>query len=429
LRELPSLTQDRSFWGMTATQFLGAFNDNLFKQLVLLICVDYAIQGDTGYQSQAMALFAIPFVLFSGLGGYLSDRYSKRYIVVLCKVAEIAVMVCGCVAFLSGQLSPLFAVLFLMSTQSAFFGPAKYGILPELFREGDLPQANGIIQMTTFMAIIFGMAFAGICKDWFESQLWVTSVVCIGIAVIGTMTSLFIRRTPIAHPRLPFSPSSLGINHETWKLLRSDRPLLGVLLVSSLFWFVGGVVQPTVNAFGKLQMGYGDTRTSFLAACMGIGIAIGCVLAGRLSRGRVSFPLVRIGAGGITVCLAAMSAFGWIRSESNALLTAEALEWPARAVLTLLGVSAGLFVVPLQVFLQARPPEDQKGRMIGAMNLINWIGIVLSAAFFGICQMVLTACEIVDATEQPAVTWIFAAVALVMLPVAFCYRPHSAVKS
>lgn len=424
LEALPPLSRDQAFWGMTATQLLGAFNDNLFKQLVLLICVDYAYDGGRDYQPIAMALFAIPFVLFSGFGGYLSDRNSKRRIVVLCKVAEIAVMAAGLMAFLSGQLAALFVVLFCMSTQSAFFGPAKYGILPELFRERDLPQANGIIQMTTFLAIIFGMALAGVCKDWFEGHLWITSAACIVIAVAGTGTALLVRKTRVARSDLPFSLSSLGINRQTWQLLVRDRQLLGVLLISSLFWFMGGAIQPAVNGFGKLQMGYGDTRTSIMAACLGVGIAAGCVLAGKISHGRIDFRLVRVGAAGISVCLLFVSWLGAMHSAGIDGFVAERIEWPLRIALTLLGGFAGLFVVPLQVFLQTRPPEDQKGRMIGAMNLINWIGILCAALFYEICLRLLKLFSLTDPSGSPQVHWVFAALALVILPVAVAYRPQ-----
>ena len=429
---------------MTATQFLGAFNDNLFKQLLLLICVDFSRSGSGDFQPIAMALFAVPFVLFSGFAGYLSDRTGKRRIVVLCKVAEVAVMVLGMLAFFGGTANPqtlvafLFIVLFLMSTQSAFFGPAKYGILPELFRDEDLPAANGAVQMTTFVAIIFGMALAGFAKEWFADQLWLVSMFCIGLAVLGTLTSLAVRRTPVAHPGLEFRPSALAVNAEAWQILRKDRALMGVLLISSLFWFVGGVIQQTVNDFGKRQLNWGDGRTSMLAACLGVGIAAGCILAGKLSRKRINFTLVSVGVWGIIVCLAILLWLGVttfpvpvpviVRTGGPIVLPPPETLWqlmlprfhgeiPIRLAMTGVGLFAGLFVVPLQVFMQIRPPEDQKGRMIGTMNLINWIGIMLSAAFVFVCHLILNALNL-------PVCWTFAAVAAILLPVGLFYRPR-----
>jgi len=416
--DLPPLRRDRAFHGMTATQFLGAFNDNVFKQLVLLICVDYVIQQqlekDT-YQPIAQGLFALPFVLFSGFGGFLSDIRRKRSVIVLCKVAEIVVMTAGMVAFLAGELYSsslivmLFGVLFLMGMQSAFFGPAKYGILPEMLHEHDLPAANGVIQMTTFLAIIFGTAAAGFAKTWFQDRLWMVSGLCVLIAITGTLTSLIVRRTPVADPDAKFDLSAIGINRHTWKLLRSDRSLLGVLLVSSLFWFVGGTLLPAVNTFGKQQLGLGDERTSLLAACMGAGIAVGCLLAGRLSGKRVNFRLVTAGAWGIAITL------GLLALAPLSGLAPQTVEWESRLLLTAMGCSAGIFAVPLQVYLQARPPDDQKGRMIGTMNLINWIGILLAAGFYFGCSAVFT---------PKHISGTFAVLAVVMLPVALFYHPR-----
>lgn len=436
---LPPLAKDPSFLGMTATQFLGAFNDNILKQLVLLICIDVVRAGGADWQSVAQATFAIPFVLFSGFAGWLSDRTSKRRMVVLCKVAEIGIMLSGMAAFLLGNLQPeslliyLLVVLALASTQSAFFGPAKYGILPELFHDRDLPRANGWIQMTTFLAIIFGTALAGLSKEMFDRNLWGVTAICVGIAVLGTITSLAIRKTPIAHPGLALRPSSLIVDSSLWSTLLKDRKLLGVLMVSSLFWMIGGLVPVTVNAFGKLQLGLNDTRTSIMAACMGIGIAIGCVIAGRLSRGRMRFGLVTVGAWGLIAAFLVATAIGYCGTTDVAPAELQAAkenpfnpepfdlynlaQWPAYLTMIALGGFAGLFAVPLQVFMQHRPPRALKGRMIGAMNLVNWIGILLSAAiYFGLSA-------IWSDTRQYA--WIFAIAAALLLPVALFYRPEN----
>lgn len=424
---LPRLMRDRSFVGMTATQFLGAFNDNLFKQLVLLICLDVVLAGGKDWQGAANAIFAVPFMLFSGFAGWLADRYSKRTIVVLMKVAEIGIMAAGMAAFFVAGLRPdqqlyfLFAVLALMSAQSAFFGPAKYGILPELFAGRDLPAANGLVQMTTFLAIIFGTAIAGFGKEWLGQQrLWLVSAACVAIAVAGTATSLVIRRTPVAHPGLKLKPSSLAIDSSLWSTMLHDRKLLGVLLVSSLFWMVGGLVPLVVNAYGKLQLGVGDLRASVMTACIGFGIAAGCAVAARLCRGKVRFGVVTIGAWGVIGCFAATVVIGWFGAAAApagaaAVAPHNPAQWPSYVVMIALGLFAGLFAVPLQVFLQVRPPKELKGRMIGAMNLVNWIGIVLSAGIYAALA------AFVQDSRQYAL--IFAAAGLILLPVAAFYRP------
>jgi len=407
---LPSLYRDRSFWGMAVTQFLGAFNDNLFKQIVLLVAA-VSVGGDR--QSLAMGVFALPFVLFSGFGGYLSDRHSKRRIIVLAKIAEIVVMGCASLAFFAGgHLVPLLAVLFLMGTQSAFFGPAKYGILPEMLRGSDLPRANGWIQMTTFLAIIFGTASAGVLKVYFATTLWIAGALCVLIAVIGTTTALLVRPLRAAEPGLAFQPSALIVRKDTWQMLRGDRPLFAALMASCLFWFVGGLVLPATNALGKNMLQLDDRQTSILAACLGLGIALGCVVTGKLSKGRVSFRLMRLGCWGM-VALATLLSLTW--PDGSYLLG----YWGAHPALVMLGFFAGMYAVPLQVFLQARPPTGQKGRMIGAMNLMNWIGILISAGVYGLCTFTIESLDLPESTT-------FAVVAVLLLPVAMLYRPHDA---
>ena len=451
---LPTLLHDRGFWGLNLTQFLGAFNDNLFKQLVLLLCVDRFRQDGRNLQGLAMILFAAPFIVFSGYAGFLSDRFSKRNIIVLCKGAEILIVLLGLIGFTTGSLAILLGVLCLMGVHSAFFGPSKYGILPELLSSRDLPRANGTILMATFLAIIFGMSAAGAAKQAFEPALWIASLPCLVVALVGLGTSLLIRSTPVAQPQLKFEWSSMAIAKETRELLLRDRKLLGVLLISSVFWFVAGTVYPPViNDFGKIQLGLDDLTTGAMAASTGLGIAVGCVLAGWLSKDRMRGWMVRCGAWGLTISMAVLClpgpGFDAVREEirqtklkrqqsANApSLTATvpkdssvatkvrpnpfrrgSLLGPFSVVaLIAVGVFAGFFSVPLQVYLQTAAPSDQKGRIIGAWNLLNWIGIAGSGVVYSIGQLLL-----VERLELPHAT-LFGFAAVLMLPVALFYRP------
>lgn len=451
-----SLFRDRAFWGLNLTQFLGAFNDNLFKQLVMLLCVDRASRGGSDEQGLAMVLFAWPFIAFSGFAGFLSDRFPKRTIIVLCKVAEIAIVLLGLIGFRTGSLPVLLGVLCLMGVHSAFFGPSKYGILPELLAPRDLPRANGSMLMATFLAIILGLSAAGAAKQAFADSLWIASLPCLVIAVSGLATSLLIRRTPVAQPELKFEVSALAMAPETRQLLRRDRSLLGVLLMSSVFWFVGGTVYPpAINAFGKDQLRLDDLQTGMMAASTGLGIAIGCVAAGMLSRDRVRGWLVRVGAWGLTVSLAVLALPGpgvdEVRSEiraakalrqspeKSASATSEKAPPPALppgysvfrrgsllgplSVLALIsvGVFAGFYSVPLQVYLQSAAPVDQKGRIIGAWNLLNWIGIAGAGGVYFVGRQLL-----VEWMELPHGS-LFGFAAILMLPVALFYRPPESV--
>ena len=245
---LPPLLADSSFWGLTVTQFLGAFNDNLVKQTLFLLFVAVPAAGSTtvteDWQSLATFTFSFPFILFSGFAGFLSDRYGKRQVIILCKVAEIGITSLGVVAFLmltsQGMSRPLVyvfsAILFLMGSHSAFFGPGKYGILPEMLRERNLPTANGLVLMTTFLAIIFGSGLAGPLMDSLRGRLWISGLIGVGIAVLGTGTALFIRRVRPAQAGLPFRAEALGVPADVRKLLWNDRPLLAAVLASTVFW-------------------------------------------------------------------------------------------------------------------------------------------------------------------------------------------------
>ncbi len=415
----PALSADRSFWGVTSTQFLGAFNDNVFKQVLLLLFVAVPRRDGTSVDLQPLALlmFALPFVLFSGYAGFLSDRYPKDRVIVVCKVAELAIMVLGIGAFwfvASAGLSSvvicvLTVVLFLMGTQSAFFGPSKYGILPELFVERRLPAANGALLMTTFVAIILGSAFAGLLTQHFNQQLWIVGVVCAGIALMGIATAIWIRHLRAADQELQFHADSLWIPKQLRHLLANDRSLLEAVVVTSIFWTVAALVQPAVNALGRVQLGESYSRTSLLVTTISLGIAAGSLIAGWLSNDRVDWRLLRVGGIGIVASLLALAPASrgahWLGYHGS-LLT-----------LTLLGLFTGLFAIPLQVFLQSRPPMELKGRMIATQNLLNWVGILLSAFLYAVMGRLAT----LMGWPQSSV---FAMTAMLMLPIVLWYRPE-----
>lgn len=413
--ELPPLLQDQAFWGMSVTQFLGAFNDNLFKQLLLLLATPTAAQLAAGAkpdrQAEAMIVFAAAVLIFSGFAGWLADSMSKRTLIIGSKMAEIVVMSLGMIGFFfygTIGFSGMLVVLFLMGTQTAFFGPPKYGILPETIRDRDLPQANGIFLMFTFMAIIFGMVLAGILGTNIET-IWLGSAVCIGIAVLGTATSFMVRRVPAANPGMPLRWSDCLAPPEVLRLVWRDKQLLYALMVTSVFWMLAGIVQSSVNALGKSQLGLGDGATSLLAAMLGVGIPIGCLLGGKLSAGRINPRVVIGGAIGVVICLALMSFRG---GEDRHLLGF----YGSIPVLIAAGISTGIFIVPIQVSVQALPPPDEKGRMIALMNQCNWIGIILGAFLFKATILLL------EQTDQPRNTAFLIAAAL-MLPIAIFYRP------
>jgi hypothetical protein len=383
----------------------------------------------------------------------------------------------------------LMVVLFLMGLQSTFFGPSKYGILPELFRASDLPRANGIIMMTTFLAILFGTVSAGLLGDGLidntrpladsASNLWIGSALCVGIAVVGTMTSLMIRTVPAAQPRLKMEFGSWIIPRSTRQILWRDRPLIGAILASSVFWMVSGIAIQAVNSLGMVQLERNMKQTSIMAATIGLGIAVGGVLAGRLSHGRADPKVTRWGLWGIVSMLLLISislplpANGRAAGTGTALATEAAAAttdpgaalgvappralddatvvdrqaaedrqagadeqmelreqtevnrryrhflgfWGSLPALAVLGIAAAFFAIPLQVFVQSRPPDDQKGRMIAVMNQANFLAILLSGVVYGIFDNLVIW---LDWPRSP----IFAMMALLVVPVLVLYHPR-----
>lgn len=413
--EIPPLGRDPAFWGMNVTQFLGAFNDNLFKQLLLLLATPAAAEAAAGAaedrQSEMMFVFAAAFLIFSGFAGWLADRTVKRKLIIASKVAEIGVMTLGLIGFFyyeSVGLSGLMVVLFLMGAQSAFFGPPKYGILPEILHDNDLPKANGTLLMFTFLAIIFGTAVVAVLGAS-PGSAWRTGVCCVAIAIVGTLTALLVRASPVANPGARLRWSDLFVPPEMVRLVSRDREILLAVIVTSCFWMLGGVSISCVNALGKTQLGIGAS-TSVLAAMVGVGIPVGCILGGYLSRGSINPRVVTAGAVGILVCLLLMSMPWGPRDHTLGFKG-------SIPVLIALGFSTGLFVVPIQVSLQVRPPANEKGRMIALVNQANWIGIILGAGLF---KVVISALEDGDLPRCLA----FLAPAAIMAPVALFYRPQ-----
>src|SRR5262245_10588784 len=222
------------------TQFLGAFNDNLFKIVVSLLAVRLAASSaDASFQlSLVGAIFILPFVLFSGYAGQLADVYSKRTVLIVTKSLEIVATALGLLAFTIGRLELTYVVLFLFAVQATFFSPAKYGILPEVLPDSELSRANGVLEMTTFAAIVLGTAFGSFMFDTWHAQLWIVGAIVVAIAIVGTAASFGIPHVQpaVAGGRIslnPWSEIAAGVQR-----LAGDRVLWMTVLGISYFWFL-----------------------------------------------------------------------------------------------------------------------------------------------------------------------------------------------
>ncbi|MFB6356023.1 MAG: MFS transporter, partial [bacterium] len=363
---------DRQFGNLTIAQFFAAFNDNALKQIFLLLTVQTAMQsGSGGFELQAasMAVFALPFLLFSTFAGRVTDRVSKTTVIRLAKFIEIIVVLIAGWGIYAGNLYVLLVGLFLLSTQSCFFSPAKYGILPEIFGTENLSAGNGILQASTYAAIILGTAMAGVLLEAFHNQRWIISVVLIATALAGWIAAMLMEKTPPADPDQDLITTPLKRFAESLAIVREDRQLFYSMFAFAYFWFAGSVIMLNLNVYGMSEMGLSYLKTSFMLGALGVGVGAGCLLAGRLSGERIEPGLIPFGALGMGITLLVL-----VNVPSYYVLL---LFW-----LFVAGVFSGLFLIPLQAILQERPAPEKKGEVLGAANLFTFTGVLISAAVY-----------------------------------------------
>src|SRR5579863_572470 len=357
--------RNAGFQSFLWTQFLGALNDNLYKMIVSMRAVHVAASTGTEYVSIALGVFVIPFFLFSGYSGQLADRLSKRTVLVSVKVFEIAVMSLGIAVFFTTRIEWMLLVLFLMAVHSTIFSPAKYGIVPEMLPAKDLSRANGLLEMTTFMAIVLGTSLSSFLYDfWTPAEL---GLAMIGVAVTGFVFSLGITRvraekTTEPFRWNPFADVIIGTKH----LLR-DRPLWLTVLGISYFWMLGALFQLNLLLYASEVLHVDHRHMAWMITALAVGLGVGNLLAGKLSGDRVEMGLVPVGSflmGLAAVALAATkSSYGW-----------------SIAVLTLMGIVSGPFIVPLNAFLQSRAESGEKGRMMATNSFFNTLGLMIAFA-------------------------------------------------
>jgi acyl-[acyl-carrier-protein]-phospholipid O-acyltransferase/long-chain-fatty-acid--[acyl-carrier-protein] ligase len=351
------------------TQFLGAFNDNLFRIVVALLAGNLAVSasGSSGYLSLVGAVFILPFFFFSGYAGHLADVFSKRDVLVVTKAFEILIMGLAFLSFLSQRIELMLGVLFLMALQSTFFSPAKYGILPEMLPDKDLSRANGLLEMSTFLAIILGTWLGGEMLAAWKDRLGLIGLVLIGIAIAGAITSLGILRVPPSGAQKSFQMNPWAQIWSGTKRLYTEKTLWFTVLGISYFWFLGALIQLDIILLGKEVMGLDSRWVARLGAFLAIGIGIGSLAAGRLSGDKVELGLVPLGSIGMGV----FSLLLWLSVSSYVQVA---------TLLVFLGFSGGLFIVPLFALLQQRSLKEEKGQLIATANFLGTLGILLASA-------------------------------------------------
>jgi len=357
------------------TQFLGAFNDNAYRIIVSLRAVHIVANADQSgeYLALAGAIFVLPSLLFTGYAGQLADAISKRKVLIGVKMFEIAVMALGIVVFFSHSVALMFVVLFLMAVHYTVFSPAKYSIVPELVSDRDLSRANALLEMTTLVAIVLGTSIGPFLFTAWKSAEWKIGVVLTTVAVVGCLTSFRITRVPAAVTRAPWRFNPLAeITAGTKHLLR-DRPLWLAVMAISYFWFVGLLFSMDLVLFGSETLHASDRLVGLLMTCLSLGIGAGSMLAGRLSGDKVEIGLVPLGS-------IFMGVF------SLGLYAARGSYTASVVMLSMLGIAAGVFFVPLNAYLQQRSESGEKGRIIATNNIYNTLGMLLATAVFYACH-------------------------------------------
>ena len=381
-----SLLGKRRFLPFFVTQSLGAFNDNVFKQsLILAILYKLNIDGDrTIWVNLCAMLFILPFFLFSALAGQFGEKFNKDALIRLIKIGEILIMAVGATGFVFNHLALMLVALFAMGTHSALFGPVKYSILPQALREEELVGGNGLVEMGTFLAILAGTISAGVMLSSGNYQV-VVSVAIVLIAVLGYLASRFIPKAPASTPGLRIN---WNIFSQSWATLRmglgQTKSVSRSIVGNSWFWFVGAIYLTQIPAYAKDWLHGDETVVTLILTVFSVGIALGSMLCERLSGRKVEVGLVPFGSFGLTLFglllwwnsggfPQAAQAHGWL----DVLGYGQA--WWVLLDILGLGVFGGFYIVPLYALIQSRTPENQRARVIAANNILNALFMVVSA--------------------------------------------------
>ena len=375
------LLGERRFGPFFSVQFLGAMNDNVFKQaLVILLAYQTAsfttMSSDT-LQNLAQALFILPFFLFSATAGQIADKYEKSRLITITVAIELVVMAFGAVGFFTHSLWLLLTALFLGGVQSAFFSPVKYALLPQQLREEELVGGNGLVEMGTSGAILIGMIVGG----WMITQpgwgITGVAVLTCALSAAGIVLSRFIPRAPAPDPELRINWNPLS---ETWRILRftaQNRTVFNSVLGVSWFWFYGAMLVTQFPNLSRNVLGGSEYVVTALLVVFSLGVGGGSLLCERLSGHKVELGLVPFGTIGLTL-------FGvdlW-------LATSAVPPWMPRVYfdIFMVGLFGGFYIVPLYALIQIRSDPQQRSRIIAGNNILNALFIVAAAglaiAFF-----------------------------------------------
>lgn len=391
-RSLFHLFAQRRFLPFFITQFLGALNDNLFKNALLVIVVSGAVAGsdsNTNFITNlAAGLFILPYFLFSTTAGQLADRYDKALLIRRIKVAEIILMVAGCYALWRADINLMLGILFALGVQSAFFGPIKYAIIPQHLSADELLAGNAQVGMGTFVSILVGTLIGGWLVTADQGPMYVGLLATL-FAVIGWLSSRHIPNAPAtsAAQQGTLTLNPLTVARGNLKLARKNPTVFYCIIAISWFWLYGGSFLTQVPNYAVTVLQGHPTLISILLGAFIVGVAIGSLLCHRLSKGQVEPGLVPIGGLGLSVFAVDLFFTSGLYQAANADLSAVlpltfiALTDGIHILLDLMfiGMFGGMLVVPLYSMIQQRTEDETRARVLSVNNIINAIFMVVGA--------------------------------------------------
>jgi 1-acyl-sn-glycerol-3-phosphate acyltransferase len=381
------LLREQRFLPFFSAQALGAFNDNLLKN-VLVVLATYQTARYTRLDPKLLVnlaggLFILPFVLFSGVAGQLADRFDKAAVLKVVKAAEVLIMGLAAAGFLAHDLSLLLASLFLMGVHSTFFAPAKYGLLPQVLRPAELVGGNALVEMGTFLAILFGTLGAGLLAG--RAEEGIIAAALLGVAAIGLLVSLAIPRLPAVAPALHIDWNPWSSSWENINAARRSRSVFLSLLGLSWFWFYGAVVLAQLPVYCRFVINGDEQVVSLLLMVFAAAVGCGSLLCERLSGKKVEIGLVPFGSIGLTLFAIDLTLASPRSPAAHVLAAREFLAQPhaLRILADLFGIGlfGGFFVVPLYAVVQQRAPPAALSRVIAANSILNALFIVVAALF------------------------------------------------
>lgn len=384
------LLVQRRFAPFFATQALSAFNDNAFRNATIVLVAFQLGLPDAKvsfYSNLAPALFILPFFLFSASAGQLAEKFEKQRLIRYVKLFEIGAMCLAAWGFHIASPALLLTVLFLMGLHSTVFGPIKYAILPQVLHADELVGGNGLVEMGTSIAILVGMIGGGYAMAVAGYGPLLSSILVIGVALIGFAGACAIPRVAATSPELKFNWNAFSESARAIRFVARKRAVFNAVLGISWFWFFGGVVTAQLPNYTKLYLGGGAGVEILVLTLFSVGVGAGSLLCEKLSGHKIEIGLVPLGALGMTV-------FGIdLYFSQHALAAAQGLDalaflrasghWRIALDLALIGLFAGFYIVPLFALVQSRSERSELSRVIAGNNIINAVFLV-AAALFGI---------------------------------------------